>query len=72
MLTGFLMPMTSRMPDKRLARAVELAIKGIISGQSPVITEMARGVARDKKSVWPVAERLYRWCPMTGSAIGTS
>jgi hypothetical protein len=58
-LATFLKPITSRMPDKRLAGTVELAIKGIMGGQSPVITNIARGVARDKKSVWPMAKRLY-------------
>lgn len=58
-LAVFLKPITSRMPDKRLAETVELAIKGIMGGQSPVITNIARGVARDKKSVWPMAKRLY-------------
>ena len=59
-LAAFLKPITSRMPDKRLAGTTELAVKGIMGGQSPVITEIARGVARDQKSVWPLAKQALR------------
>jgi len=55
----FLQPVTARLPEKRLRRTVELAVRGILGGQSPVITHIARGVARDEQSVWPIAKRLY-------------
>jgi len=55
----FLQPVTARLPDKRLRRTVELAVRGIVGGQSPLITNMARGVARDQRAIWPMAKRLY-------------
>lgn len=55
----FLQPVTDRLPDQRLRRTVELAVRGIVGGQSPVITNMARGVARDQRSIWPIAKRFY-------------
>ena len=35
----FLHPLIARMPDKRLGRVLALAMQGICSGQSPVITD---------------------------------
>jgi hypothetical protein len=55
----FLQPVTARMPEKRLRKTLELAVRGIVGGQSPVVTNIARGVARDEQSVWPIAKRLY-------------
>ncbi len=40
-------------------------MQGVLGGQSPVVTQMARGVAREDETVWPMAKRLYRfiWNP---------
>jgi hypothetical protein len=51
----------AQLPDQRLKRVVPLAIQGILAGQSPQITHMARGVAGEGKTKWPVAKRLYRF-----------
>ena len=58
---AFLAPVMAQLPDQRLKRVVPLAIQGILAGQSPQITHMARGVAGEGKTKWPVAKRLYRF-----------
>jgi hypothetical protein len=58
---AFLAPVMAQLPDKRLKRVVPLAIQGILAGQSPQITHMARGVAGEGQTKWPVAKRLYRF-----------
>ena len=40
----FMEPVLKRLPDKRLRVVGVLMILGILAGQSPLITEMARGV----------------------------
>jgi hypothetical protein len=60
-LYEFLEPVTSRLPDKRLREVGYLAVKGILGGQSPLVTQMARGVVRHQESTWPMAKRLYRF-----------
>jgi hypothetical protein len=59
-LHGFLAPMMTRLPDKRLGRVVALAVQGILGSQSPVVAQMAQVVSRSESSVWPAAKRLYR------------
>lgn len=61
----FLEPVLRHLPEKRLRVVGKLAVQGILGGQSPLVTEMARGVAREEDTVWPVAKRLYRfiWNP---------
>ena len=54
-------PLTSRLPDKRLGRVAELMILGIVGGQTPIITGMARHNAKDEGETWAVAKRMYRW-----------
>jgi hypothetical protein len=56
----FLQPVTTRLPDNRLGRVVCLAVQGISSSQSPIITQMARGLARTSKTIWAMAKRFYR------------
>jgi hypothetical protein len=60
-LCEFLAPVTGHLPDKRLREVGCLAVQGIIGGQSPMVTQMARGVAHPQESTWPVAKRLYRF-----------
>jgi hypothetical protein len=36
-------------------------VQGIIGGQSPLVTQMARGVAREDETIWPMAKRMYRF-----------
>jgi hypothetical protein len=61
----FLEPVLMHLPEKRLQAVGKLAVQGILGGQSPLVTQMARGVARKDETVWPTAKRLYRflWNP---------
>jgi hypothetical protein len=61
----FLEPVLKHLPEKRLREVGKLAVQGVLSGQSPLVTRIARGVAREDETVWPTAKRLYRfiWNP---------
>ncbi len=53
-------PMTKQLPDKRLKRVIEDMVLGILGGEKPVITEMARQNSKDDGESWAVAKRMYR------------
>jgi hypothetical protein len=57
----FLEPVLKQLPEKRLQTVGKLAVQGVLGGQSPLVTQMARGVARKDETVWPTAKRLYRF-----------
>lgn len=61
----FLEPVLAHLPEKRLREVGKLAVQGVLGGQSPLVTQMARGVVREDETVWPTAKRLYRfiWNP---------
>ena len=61
----FLEPVLMQLPEKRLRVVGKLAVQGVLGGQSPLVTQMARGVSREDETVWPTAKRLYRfvWNP---------
>ena len=54
-------PLTRLLPDKRLGEVVECIILGILGGQTPVITEMARTNSKAEGETWPIAKRIYRF-----------
>jgi hypothetical protein len=56
----FLQPVTDRLPDTRLGRVVRLGVQGISSSQSPIVTQMARGVTRTSTTIWAMTKRFYR------------
>ena len=58
-LDAFMEPVSTNLPGKRLREVAKLAVQGVIGGQSPLITQMARGVKRADETIWPVAKRLY-------------
>lgn len=60
-LEEFLAPVADQLPDVRLRRVLGQAVQGIVGGQSPVVTELSRTVARSQECVWPVAKRVYRF-----------
>jgi len=60
-LEAFLEPVTVRLPEERLRRVGRLAVQGVIAGQSPMVTQMARGVVREGETIWPMTKRLYRF-----------
>jgi hypothetical protein len=57
----FLQPVLRRLPEQRLRAVAKLAVQGILGSQSPVLTQMARGVVREEKTIWPAAKRFYRF-----------
>ena len=59
-LHRFMEPVLAQMPEKRLRVVTELAVQGILGGQSPLVTQMARGVTREEETIRPMARRLYR------------
>jgi hypothetical protein len=60
-LGEFVAPFTEVLPDERLRRVVPLAVRGIVAGETPVITAMARSVERTESSTWAAAKRIYRF-----------
>jgi hypothetical protein len=57
----FLQPVLRRLPEQRLRAVGKLAVQGILGSQSPLLTQMARGVVRQEETIWPAAKRLYRF-----------
>ena len=57
----FLQPVLRRLPEKRLRAVGKLAVQGILGSQSPLLTQMARGVVRVEETLWPAAKRFYRF-----------
>lgn len=53
-------PLEKKLPDKRLERVVEDMVLGIIGGETPVITEIARQKSKEDGESWAVAKRMYR------------
>ena len=60
-LHTFLEPVSKHLPEKRLRDVSNLAVQGVISGQSPLVTQIARGVERAEETIWPMAKRMYRF-----------
>ena len=60
-LEAFVEPVLMHLPEKRLREVAKLAVQGVIGGQSPLVTQMARGVAREEATIWPMAKRMYRF-----------
>ena len=60
-LHAFMAPVLMQMPEKRWQVVAELAVQGILGGQSPLVTQIARGVEREAETIRPVAKRLYRF-----------
>ena len=56
-----ILPLTSLLPDKRLRGVVQHMILGILGGQTPVITGMARTNSKVDGESWPIAKRIYRF-----------
>lgn len=54
-------PLNRLLPDKRIGEVVECMILGILGGQTPVITEMARTNSKAEGETWPIAKRIYRF-----------
>jgi hypothetical protein len=53
-------PLMSMLPDKRMRKVIENMMLGILGGQTPVITGMARQNGKEDGETWSVAKSMYR------------
>ena len=60
-LAEFLQPVTELLPDRRLRSVTTLLTQGIVASQSPIITQMARGVSHVDQTIRPTCKRGYRF-----------
>lgn len=54
-----ILPLICLLPDKRLGAVVQRMILGILGGQTPVITGMARTNSKVEGESWPIAKQIY-------------
>lgn len=54
-------PLICLLPDKRLGAVIQFILLGILGGQTPVITGMARTNSKTDGENWPIAKRIYRF-----------
>jgi len=60
-LTEFLQPVTELLPDQRLIPVAHLMTQGIVTSQSPIITQIARGASHLEETILPTCKRGYRF-----------
>jgi len=60
-IAAHVLPLTCLLPDRRLGAVVLHIILGILGGQTPVITGMARANSKVEGESWPMAKRIYRF-----------
>ena len=53
-------PFLGMLPDKRMKVVIEQMILGILGGQTPLITGIARSNTKESGETWAVAKRMYR------------
>lgn len=53
-------PLLRLLPDKRMRKVIENMLLGILGGQTPVITGMARQNGKEDGETWAVAKSMYR------------
>ena len=53
-------PLMRLLPDKRMRKVIERMLLGILGGQTPVITGMARQSGKEDGDTWAVAKSMYR------------
>lgn len=53
-------PLMRMLPDKRMRKVIENMLLGILGGQTPVITGMARQTGKEDGGTWSVAKSMYR------------
>jgi hypothetical protein len=54
-------PIAEQLPDKRLKRVLEDMVLGVLGGETPVITAIARQNIKDDGENWAVDKRMYRF-----------
>lgn len=60
-LDAFLQPVNELLPDRRLRAVTAWMTQGIVTSQSPIITQMARGSTHLDETIWPTTKRGYRF-----------
>jgi len=60
-LQDFVTPLSDMLPEKRLRQIVPLAVRGILSNETPVIAAMVQSVSRQEAACWAAAKRIYRF-----------
>ena len=53
-------PFLGMLPDKRMKAVIAQMVLGILGGQTPLITGMARSNTKENGETWAVAKRMYR------------
>ena len=59
-ITNHIQPLKTMLPDKRMGSVIEIIIMGILGGQTPVITGIARHNGKENGESWATAKRIYR------------
>ena len=54
-------PLMEILPDRRMQKVLENMLLGILGGQTPIITGMARQNGKTEGETWAVAKSMYRW-----------
>jgi hypothetical protein len=57
----FLQPLVELLPDVRLGAVAELIVRGLVTSQSPLVTQIARGASHTDETIWPTCQRAYRF-----------
>jgi hypothetical protein len=60
-LKAFLQPVLAQLPEQRLREVAWLAVRGVLTAQSPLLTEMARAGEPADAANWALARRFYRF-----------
>jgi len=58
---AFVHPMTQLLSNRRLQRVVPPAFRGIIAGETPVMTAIARSAPQEEVSTWAADKGIYRF-----------
>ncbi len=60
-LRTFAEPVTALLPDVRLHEVAHLMLQGLITAESPIVTQIARGTTHHDETIWLTSKRLYRF-----------
>ena len=60
-LRTFAEPVTDLLPDARLHEVVHLILQGLVTAESPIVTQIARGTPHPDASIWLTCKRIYRF-----------
>ena len=59
-IQSHIQPLKEMLPDKRMGSVIEVILLGILGGQTPVITGIARQNSKEEGGSWATAKRIYR------------